>query len=529
MKLKLLIGLLVSTTLITPSAYAGFQPPTMLSDTSKNGIFLFEDSSAGWNNLPSIIGSTSGGDQYLCTNYAVSECKKGIELSNLKAHIILGICDSDSENPCVESLELGNTQEDLIPATYIKSVGANQVTGIKEYSIPKGGTASLWESKKVTNAGGVGTYQVLAVIDYNVRGTEVVPDFSLQVIPYKLVNGPQYSALSVSEGVVPSTGRRFVGISHNDTNIDCNWVDIGECGVTQDFSPNTIARVKLKVPNQVSGWLRGRLDNPVIDVRPLNEKFNTIVVTGGAVSVPQFFATLPVNKVDELLQSVFGPTPDNEAKGAVRGMSLGGDGASKVISTLRDFVGDKSAGQKTLWAVQNVSRGNGSMCLQSRNELLGLVTTNAMNFDGQAPSFEDGTLNYKVAGTHFASDGTIQKGFYKLQLRSKTARCLYGFTSAPISATVTVLSSEGVPEVSTATLTESNGWIYLSAYGFSFSNPTVRIKLSQEKIIDAATSLAKQDTNTKVVKSTTIICIKGKVSKKVTEVSPKCPVGYKKK
>jgi len=30
-------------------------------------------------------------------------------------------------------------------------------------------------------------------------------------------------------------------------------------------------------------------------------------------------------------------------------------------------------------------------------------------------------------------------------------------------------------------------------------------------------------------KKTTITCIKGKVSKKVTAVSPKCPAGYKKK
>jgi hypothetical protein len=32
-----------------------------------------------------------------------------------------------------------------------------------------------------------------------------------------------------------------------------------------------------------------------------------------------------------------------------------------------------------------------------------------------------------------------------------------------------------------------------------------------------------------VVKKTTITCIKGKTSKKVTAVNPKCPAGYKKK
>jgi hypothetical protein len=42
----------------------------------------------------------------------------------------------------------------------------------------------------------------------------------------------------------------------------------------------------------------------------------------------------------------------------------------------------------------------------------------------------------------------------------------------------------------------------------------VKVKLTQAKI---------------VVKKTSITCVKGKTSKKVTAVNPKCPTGYKKK
>jgi hypothetical protein len=34
---------------------------------------------------------------------------------------------------------------------------------------------------------------------------------------------------------------------------------------------------------------------------------------------------------------------------------------------------------------------------------------------------------------------------------------------------------------------------------------------------------------TPVAKKTTITCVKGKLTKKVTAVNPKCPTGYKKK
>jgi 3-methyladenine DNA glycosylase Tag len=60
-----------------------------------------------------------------------------------------------------------------------------------------------------------------------------------------------------------------------------------------------------------------------------------------------------------------------------------------------------------------------------------------------------------------------------------------------------------------------DGWLKLAAYGFTFSSPTISVKLSQAKAT--------------VVKSTTITCVKGKTSKKVTGKSPKCPAGFKKK
>ena len=64
---------------------------------------------------------------------------------------------------------------------------------------------------------------------------------------------------------------------------------------------------------------------------------------------------------------------------------------------------------------------------------------------------------------------------------------------------------------------EKNGWLTLGAYGFTFSTPTVRVKLTQEVVKPV------------VLKKTTITCVKGKIVKKVTATNPLCPKGYKKK
>jgi hypothetical protein len=140
-----------------------------------------------------------------------------------------------------------------------------------------------------------------------------------------------------------------------------------------------------------------------------------------------------------------------------------------------------------------------------------------MYIDGP-PVFKDNTLDYKVASTHFEPDGTtVFKGSYELIMSSSVARCIYSFTSAPISATVSITSENGQANAATTVINEKNGWLTLGAYGFTFSSPTVRVQLTQEAVAPIA------------AKKTTITCVKGKTTKKVTAVNPKCPLGYKKK
>jgi hypothetical protein len=58
------------------------------------------------------------------------------------------------------------------------------------------------------------------------------------------------------------------------------------------------------------------------------------------------------------------------------------------------------------------------------------------------------------------------------------------------------------------------------------------LKAKQDAEAQAAAELkAKQEAEAKVAstKKTTITCVKGKLTKKVTAVKPKCPTGYKKK
>jgi hypothetical protein len=57
----------------------------------------------------------------------------------------------------------------------------------------------------------------------------------------------------------------------------------------------------------------------------------------------------------------------------------------------------------------------------------------------------------------------------------------------------------------------------------------VSIDLSSNKGIIGAFEVARFEITSPKAKTATITCTKGKVTKKVTAVSPKCPAGYKKK
>ena len=171
----------------------------------------------------------------------------------------------------------------------------------------------------------------------------------------------------------------------------------------------------------------------------------------------------------------------------------------------------------------------------SQVQINGIVTTNASIYQGSAPAFENDTFIYKVAGLHLLPNKEVFQGSYDLVLKSEYARCLYGFSSAPIKAAVEVTNADGTNKFVTTSFTEKDGWMYLSVKGFTFSQPTIKLRLSQEKELpnpsatSNSTEIAVPASSKTLPRKTTITCSKGKSIKKVTGTKPSCPKGYKKK
>jgi hypothetical protein len=245
------------------------------------------------------------------------------------------------------------------------------------------------------------------------------------------------------------------------------------------------------------------------------------------MKVPTVYASIPWDQASSALKKRFGGAPSGsvgEGGGTASHYENAGRNQSsqQMVDDLNlwlPIIKDKASATPTYWMVRTTTNAetNKQFCLK-QGEVNGIVTTNATAYTSGAPFFNEKyqSLDYKVASPHFDANGNVNVGHYNLQINSEVARCLYGFTSAPISATVSVISSNGENQVATTTLKESNGWIYLRAAGFTYSSPTVRVKLTQK----ASTAKAMQRT---------ISCVNGSQTRKVSGVSPKCPAGYKKK
>ena len=504
--LGLLFGAIGTASADAGDAYDSQHMPGMT--TSQVGIVINDNmgsdfSIVGIRTEPTEAG-TNIGAWYWCPTLDDPAC----DFPNAKTEVggtsVLPNCSDQISEYCLKSLELAAPGEEFKPANFMRRANASTLPPEPKYGYPGGSSPSLFEAANAPSAGGLTSYSARVSINLNyVKSTGKFEFQSLRaaVQPYRYLTD---SAISGTNG--------------NDTRGHvCVFVEKSGCGVPQDWVAGTKARLVFRAPTSIAGWFKGRLQSPNISITRISDQVNEISVEAQPVTVPQRslkknFADL--SSVDKNGSNWGGPN------GVYFGANSWDNDIANFIERYRGPLNDTATGNTSFWNLSSMDGGSGSPCLQDSTRVLGIVTTNAMGYDGSSPAFSDGFLNYHVSGLHFAPDGkTANEGTYDLVMRSDTARCLYGFTKAPISATVSVVSASGESKTAVTTVNETaDGWLKLSAYGFTFSNPVVKVNITQKAAAGAAAGAKR-----------TITCVKGKLTKKVSGTAPKCPAGYKKK
>jgi len=518
------------------------------ASTAADQIGVIFDDRADYFYIGALTGAVddSGWKSIVCSSLTDEKCAKAAYFS-FKA--MLKPCVDAADTNCVLSLSAVKADGSKVDGKFSRYVTSDVKTywdGSSSAGVPDSRAESIWTFDGVSHSAGAdfllssivdGTYKVGQAPKFTRLQSVIQPVSEVKDSTVERVRAMDTSLAILSQRDIENqagwTGGQKGALAKN-----CAASDDGVCFKREPFPADLSFSVTIKLGQNIGGWIHGRMKAPEITIDKSGTDY-LVKVLGEPISVP--VAAYWANKADlssEIISS-YGPRAATSV-GVGSGSSLRyqtngqfNQEQIRLFSLWVPLIKDKASANPKMWmfgslspdslatAVQGLA--SAKECVTKASGLAGLVTTNATIYDGSIPAFDssEGALNYKVAAPHFAADGSEFSGTYDLIMSSSVARCIYNFTSAPISASVSITTSDGgVQKVATTVLNERNGWLHLGAYGFGFSAPTLKVKLTQA----APTPTAKP-----VAKKITISCVKGKSVKKVTAVKPKCPAGYKKK
>jgi len=497
--------------------------------------------------------------QPYCGSFTDPICLQEVKKGNpWWASVTYPPCISETENaPCILGVrvtdETGRTQKLKLE---------RELTGISwdanaDIGLPRGSMPSLWVTERQAGTGKgymVTAKSGLSVINDNLKNTSTVKT----VIPNNFEASVR--AYSTKFGTFsPPVFRKLADGRHSYSVISpqyCIWMTASECGLLEEFNSQERIELQLHVPKRAGEWLMGRLSKPNISIGAIDSKssqFERLTISGQPVSVPLFSTKVEAVQATQEMKDQLTNNKNCMALAYCRSGYYGGvvassgDYAFKQFRIFEKFFGENANKVFPRWSVRSLSNSDPvveSCLIKAKSEVSGIVTTNASIYDGEPPRFENNEFTYRVAALHKLPNGEIFRGTYDLALSGTFARCLYGFSKAPIQASIQVTSASGEQQIATTSYSELNDWIYVSASGFTFSEPEIKARLLQDKQVMVAPSAApspapSQATSTQSAAATpavkapakrvSITCVKGKLTRKVAGVAPKCPAGFKKK
>jgi hypothetical protein len=472
---------------------------------------------------------------------------------------ILPYCQDVNEVDCLEGLFATSKDGKELSVTNARPFSTlvkHEFTGSPSIDLPSGGVPTLFDIPDAPHSAGT-TYMAIAGAygswDKAAGTKSAAENGSIAIYAVKLETG-SYTIKEMSIDPTRYNQRNWrVGATIEGR---CKYTDSQKCAVTVAIPLDLKLGLKVRYGKAIKGWFHGRIQDPNIHYVDNAGGGKTLIASAYAVQVPAISIWKKKSELPAAVKAFYDKAPKplggfgsgagNLAlqQGPEDAWSLmlqnnTGYGQSQMdeFLTWLPVVGDKANLLPSIWTLSLMTNFNsgviGNTCGQSLDEFTGIVSTNSTQYLAGPPVFNKSTdeLEYKVAGPHLLPNGELSRGTYDLTLRADYAKCLYGITGTAFKATISVVSDNGQSVNAVTTVGEKNGWVNLSAKGFTYSSPTIKVKLSQEQPTPTPTPSASPTTSVTpaVVKKTSITCAKGKTTKKVTAVNPKCPTGYKKK
>lgn len=504
---------------------------------------LFEDQSLTPPSRNSWLFAHSGNSVDNCSSMDDALCQNA-EFVGFNA--ILGPCESNTQVDCIEAVTAAKNGSSASGqfSRFYPETGTAQYYGSALKKIPSGLSTSIWKIPNAPHQFG-DEYLVLASVAGSTSNSETarLTGLTLRIIPVSF----QANAIRNTTGVVVDTLLKRVDGNGNVSPVwgtpaddfglfRCvAWESDGSCALQQPFPEETNFTLKVRLSLTPKAWMHGRMTNPVIDLDDLGNGASRVSVSASPMKVPTVFGGGFWDDLPADVQNAYKPggtycqprcggridwgsqeiPNDPYLLNSWSHPESSKDSSFDELRLWLPVVGDTAVATPSVWSARTLRLNemvDADTCFLSGPGIKGIVTSNATVYGNGPPEFNnaDGTLNYKVAAPHFNPDGSEFKGTYDITMTSAVARCVYQLGEAPINVNVRVIGENGVQTGATTTAVESDGWLKISVKDFTFSSPTIKLRITQKKGFKKPKAPQK------------VVCLKGGKKKAATG---KCPPG----
>jgi hypothetical protein len=548
---KIVAPIILSSLIFAPlSAASNTADERWLWDTSQKDSFgiIFQESSeliAQPLTLNGEEAGASGGTGFhKCLSVLDPKCKDVIKYIYF---LYLPQCESATSINCIEgfwAIDKSGKRIEGVRYGQVPTTPAIPYTNAGAPSLPTGSVPQLYRLPGLNHGGGSDLYSINAQVKGGDRGKDAngVWQFGREGI-FEAGIYP----VTIKEGAYGDTGL----FNNSLDNRSCAHAGDGKCSMRESFPSDVRFGLKVRLGWRANGWIHGRINEPVATFEVSTAGSNPVSVVSleaKPVKVPTFSVTMPKSELPAELRRLYleGGSKDDPriwgrgGIGTTLGRSLSGEAINSItyepnvangideLAMWLELGKETAVAAPAYWSFK--LRSAWDQCTTTNSKLSAVLGTNATTYLDGPPVFnaETQTLDYRVSAPHLMPDGSKTVGTYDLVIDASVARCIYGFSNAPVSASISVVGENGENRVAATTVRERDGWIYLSASGFTFSSPTLRVKLSQETVAASKpTEVAKK--SIVCTKMSKVAAGKKLMTKRVTAENPKCPKGFKKR
>ena len=307
--------------------------------------------------------------------------------------------------------------------------------------------------------------------------------------------------------MVDGNGGAFGVYQWVEQGISRNW-DRGDGWVAQTVPDGSTWRITVKSDSLAkdTGVVTSNMKNPNINVTKGSDGISRTTILG-SVYPNQYGCVVPGKAFDPRADIIDCQHPESYAQTASQGFS--------ISITPYNFQFEKLKGYAP-----------GGIFVSGSTNSLGQV-----QYDQ-----EQGIITVPMKGPHYLFDRkTLNKGWMEVAVKGEVIRKAFSLDPAQAGNIVRVEISESENKTDIATYTsryeKTLDVFEIRAYNFGFSSPTLKVKL---KPITTQTANPSKSGNPSAAapqgkKMSTIMCVKGKDSRRITAFNPKCPKGWRKK